>query len=63
MHITTHKRYRCYYHPRPDHLAETGVLPFVQLRAGGADVAAQLAFAVTGKPIDRVERLEVEAMQ
>lgn len=52
------RSYRCYYHPRPDAPAETGVLPYIQLKAEAADEAAALAFATTGKPISHVERLE-----
>jgi len=59
MDILPNRSYRCYYHPRPDAPAETGVLPFVQLQAAGAEAAQRLAFATTGRPIDSVERIDV----
>lgn len=59
---TSERSYRCSYtsidrngFPVP---AETGVLPFVQLRADGAEQAQHLAHALTGCPIDEVQRLE-----
>jgi len=54
------RSYRCYYHPRPDEPAESGVLPSVQLQASSAEEAARLAFITLGKPVDRVERIEPE---
>lgn len=41
------RRYRCFI-ARDMSPAETGVLEFVQLRAGSAELAARLALAVTG---------------
>ena len=55
---TSSRSYRCYYHPRPDEPAESGVLPFIQVQAANAEQAAKLAFTAVGKTIDRVERLE-----
>jgi len=58
MHITARSdnRYRCYLNHGQQ--AETGVLPFVQLRAATAATAARLAHAVTGAAVVEVERLE-----
>lgn len=54
-------RYRCYLQFATE-LAATGVLPFVQLRARNAEIAARLALAVTGAvAIVEVERLEEPA--
>lgn len=50
--------YCCYYHPRPDAPAESGVLPSIRLQATDADAAARLAYATLNLPIDRVERIE-----
>lgn len=51
-------RYRCFLQYTTA-LAETGVLPFVQLRAKSAEVAARLALAVTGAlAVVEVQRLE-----
>ena len=55
------RSYRCHYHPRPDTPAESGVLPHIQVRATSAEDAATRAYAVLGKPIDRVERIEPTA--
>lgn len=55
------RSYRCYYHPRPDAPAESGVLPFLQLKAADADHAMRSAHAVLGLPIDRAERIEPSA--
>jgi hypothetical protein len=52
------RSYRCYYHPRPDAPAESGVLPHIQVLASSAEDAARRANAVLGKPVDHVERLE-----
>jgi hypothetical protein len=49
-------RYRCYLNH--GHPAETGVLPFVQLKAVSAGTAARLAHAVTGACVVEVVRLE-----
>lgn len=52
------RRYRCYLtHDRG--IADTGVHPFVQLRAASACLAARLALAVTGAiAVVEVQRLE-----
>jgi hypothetical protein len=61
MHIQPLRSYRCYYHPRPDAPAESGVLPFIQVKAGSADEAMRRAHAVLDLPIDRAERIEPTA--
>jgi len=53
---STARRYRCYL--SHGHPADTGVLPFVQLRAVSAAIAARLAHAVTGACVVEVVRLE-----
>lgn len=62
MHITATRTYRAYYTPldqfRVPVATETGVLPFVQLQAANAEVAQRSAHAMTGCPIDRVERMD-----
>lgn len=62
MQITETRKYRAYYVPLDQYRApvasESGVLPFVQLKATNAEAAHRSAHAVTGCPIDRVERLE-----
>lgn len=54
--------YRAFYTPldrdRFPVLSESGLLPFVQLRASNAEHAQRAAFAVVGCPISHVERLE-----
>lgn len=68
------RSYRCYYHPRPDEASESGVLPFLQVKASesgvlpflqikacDAEQAAQRAWATVGLPISRCERLELAA--
>lgn len=66
MHTFTRARsYRCSYHPQSPSgapaPADTGVLPFVQLKARNAEDAQRKAFHLTGCPISAVERLEVLA--
>lgn len=65
MQVTLSRSYRCTYHPQDDYgipaSAETGVLPFVQLKARDAEDAQRKAYAVTGCPVAQVERLEVAA--
>jgi len=60
--ITTKRKYRAYFTPLDQYRApvssESGVLPFVQLQAANAETAQRAAHAVTGCPIDRVERIE-----
>mgnify|MGYP000861611710 FL=1 len=59
---TSERSYRCHYTPTDRNgfpvPAESGVLPFIQLRAVGAEQAQRAAHAVTGCPIDNVERIE-----
>lgn len=59
------RSYRCTYHPNDSYGtpvgAETGVLPFVQIKAKDAEDAQRKAHHVTGCPISGVERLEVVA--
>lgn len=56
------RSYRCHYHPRDGGgfptLADTGVLPFVQLKATDAEDAQRKAHHVTGCPVVSAERLE-----
>lgn len=40
-------RYRCFIR-RHQQIADSGVLPFIQLQATNAEKAAELAFAVSG---------------
>lgn len=62
MQITPARSYRCSYHPKDRNgypvAAESGVQPFVQVKAHSAEHAARAAFAVTGCPISHVERVE-----
>lgn len=59
---TSHRSYRCSYHPTDSagfaSISETGVLPFVQLRAAGAEEAQRLAHHITGCAISDVQRLD-----
>lgn len=62
MHITPTRSYRCPYHPK-DRLgypqaADSGTLPFVQLKAATAEQARRLAHHVTGCPVVDAERVE-----
>lgn len=51
-------RYRCFLQYTTA-IADTGVLPFVQLRAKSAELAARLALAVTGAlAVVEVQRIE-----
>jgi len=60
--ITPTRSYRCTYHPNDPNgypvPAETGVLPFVQVRALNAEAAQRAAHHVTGCAIASVERVE-----
>lgn len=62
MQVTPTRSYRCNYHPKgPSGYpvpADTGVLPFVQLKAPNAEAAQRAAHHVTGCAIDSVERVE-----
>lgn len=59
------RSYRCHYHPRDGGgypmPAETGVLPFVQLKAANAEDAQRKAHHVTGCSVVSAERLEEAA--
>ena len=59
------KRYRCFYSPLDRDgfpvAMETGVLPFVELKADGAEDAQRKAFKKLGFPVAGVERLEGHA--
>jgi hypothetical protein len=56
------RSYRCHYHPKDRNgypaQCDTGVLPFVQLRARDAENAQRLAHQLTGCSISGVERIE-----
>lgn len=63
MFTVTHTRsYRCSYHPKDLNghpiAAESGVQPFVQVKATSAEHAARAAHAVTGCPVSEVVRVE-----
>ena len=62
---TSGRPYRAYYTPKDRDgwpvPCETGVLPFVQLRARDAEHAQRAAFHLTGCSIDNVERLDDDA--
>ena len=54
-------RYRCFLQYTTG-VAESGVHPFIQLRARSAEIAARLALAVSGAmAVVEVERLEERA--
>lgn len=59
---TSERSYRCHYTPTDRDgfpvPTETGILPFVQVQAAGAEAAQRAAHAVTGCPISEVQRLE-----
>lgn len=65
MHITPKRRYRATLIPKHSELqdaelkADQGVLPTVQFLAVNAGRAEQIAHAVTGLRVLRVERVEV----
>jgi hypothetical protein len=58
----TSKSYRAFYTPldrnRFPVVSDSGLLPFVQVRAPNAEHAQRAAFATIGCPISHVERLE-----
>ena len=62
MQVTATRSYRCTYHPKGPAgypvPSDTGVLPFVQVKAANAEAAQRAAHAVTGCAIANVERLE-----
>ena len=59
---TSERSYRCHYTPTDRDgfpvPTETGILPFVQVQAAGAEAAQRAAHSVTGCPISEVQRLE-----
>lgn len=59
---TSERSYRCHYTPLDRDgfpvPSESGVLPFIQIKAESAEDALKKAFAVKGCPIAEVERLE-----
>ena len=65
--ITPLRSYRATYIPRNVDLdqaelkASQGVLPFVQFKAANSGRAELIAHSVTGRPVLRVERVEVAA--
>jgi hypothetical protein len=62
MNVTPARRYRCAYHPTDaagyPQTRASGELPTVQILARSAEQARRVAHAVTGCPIEAVERLE-----
>jgi hypothetical protein len=59
---TSRRSYRCTYHPTDSagfaSISDTGVLPFVQLRASDAEEAQRLAHHITGCAVSEVQRLD-----
>lgn len=62
MHVQIKRSYRCSYYPQDRFgcpvAADTGVLPFVQVKASSAEDAQRKAHAVTGCAVVGVERLD-----
>lgn len=62
MQVTPARSYRCSYHPKDLNghpvAAESGVQPFVQVKAHSAEHAARAAQAVTGCVVSDVVRVE-----
>ncbi len=62
MNVLLARSYRCTYHPTDAYggtqLAESGVLPIVQVKAASAEQAQRVAAAITGCAIESVERVE-----
>lgn len=62
MQVTPSRSHRRYHYPKTPYgqpvVSETGVLPFVQVRASSATRAMEKAAAVTGCVIDQAERQE-----
>lgn len=60
--IAPTRSYRCHYHPKAPGghsvAADTGVLPYIQVKAANAEAAQRAAHHITGCAIDGVERLE-----
>ena len=65
MQLDPLRSYRCAYHPVDGFgtpvSADTGVLPFVQIKAADAEDAQRKAHHVTGCPIDNVAHIEAVA--
>jgi hypothetical protein len=63
-HLAHHcsRSYRCHYHPKDRNgfpaACDTGVLPFVQVKARDAEHAQRVAHDLTGCSISNVERLD-----
>ena len=59
---TSERSYRCHYTPNDRNgfpvPSESGVLPFIQLKANDAEQAQRAAHALTGCAIAEVQRLE-----
>jgi hypothetical protein len=59
---TSERSYRCHYTPvdlaRFPVPSESGVLPFIQIKAADAEQAQRAAHALTGCPIAEVQRLD-----
>lgn len=59
------RSYRCFYTPRDKFgspvASDSGILPFVQLRASNAEGAQRAAHHVTGCPVADVQRIESAA--
>lgn len=59
---TSERSYRCHYTPNDRNgfpvPSESGVLPFIQLKANDAEHAQRAAHALTGCAIDSVTRIE-----
>lgn len=62
MHVKPIRPYRCHYHPNDRFgspvVADSGVLPFVTIKAASAEDAHRKAQTKTGCAIANVERLE-----
>ena len=56
------RSYRCHFHPKDRNgypaACDTGVLPFVQVKARDAEHAQRVAHDLTGCSISNVERLD-----
>lgn len=66
MQISPSRSYRCFFTPRDGFghpiASDSGVLPFVQVKAASGEHAQRAAHHVTGSPVVSVERVEpVEA--
>ena len=56
------RSYRCFFSPKGLNgypvATDSGILPFVQVRATDAEAARRAAHHVTGCPVSNVERLD-----